>query len=252
LGSRLEEDSGKLAYCDVDGGLDAAFRSKFEDVASQAAVALGRPPNADPAKFWLSCLCLDLLQDSPEGARAELLRPVPGGGFIIDLLGSSAAYCSRLAAKAEACANEKLSRSPQSTFGSPPEVVTGSRGSEETAVKGKSNTPEKAARRRGFEADLKRHNSIADIAERHDPRWGHGSGHWRQDSILMAICTDFDGAEIDVPDSWRTAATPSLNGVKLKSRSDALELGYKKLVIDQIRHSLAIIRKKRSSTPSET
>jgi hypothetical protein len=95
--SRLEEDAGELAYSEVDGGLDAEFRSKFDDVATQVAIALGNPANGDPVLSCLSCLCLDLLQNSSEAGRTELLRSVPGGGFIVDLLGSSAAYCSRLA-----------------------------------------------------------------------------------------------------------------------------------------------------------
>jgi hypothetical protein len=81
--------------------LDSEFRSKFEDVATQAAIALGCPPDADLVKFWLFCLCSDLLQNSPDGGRRELLHSVPDGGFFVDLLGSSAAYCSRLAAKAD-------------------------------------------------------------------------------------------------------------------------------------------------------
>jgi hypothetical protein len=97
--SRLDDD--ELTYRKVDGGLDSEFRSKFEEVTTQAAIALGRPPAADPVEFWLSCLCSDLLQNSPSGATRELLQSVPGGGFIVDLLGSSAAYCSRLAAKAD-------------------------------------------------------------------------------------------------------------------------------------------------------
>jgi hypothetical protein len=97
--SRL--DDNKLAYCDVDGGLDSEFRSKFEEVTTQAAIALGCPPDADPVKFCLFCLCSDLLQNSPDGGRGELLQSVPGGGFFVDLLASSAAYCSRLAAKAD-------------------------------------------------------------------------------------------------------------------------------------------------------
>jgi len=133
----------------------------------------------------------------------ELLRPVHGGGFIVNLLRSSAAYCSRLAAKAEARANEELSRSPQSTVGSPPDVVTGSPSSDET---GAANPPVEAtkrqARRRGFAADLKRHNSIADMVGRHHPSWFDGSGHWRKNSTLKNICTAFDGAEIDIPESW--------------------------------------------------
>jgi len=97
--SRLEDDV--LAYCDVDGGLDSEFRSRFEDVASQAGIALDGPPGRSPVDHWVSCLCLDLLQNSPESSSRELLQSVAGGGFIVDLLASSAAYCSRLAAKAE-------------------------------------------------------------------------------------------------------------------------------------------------------
>jgi hypothetical protein len=141
--SRLEEDSGKLAYCDVEGGLDAEFRSKFEDVATQAAIALGCSPDGDPLNFWLCCLCLDLLQNSTEAASKELLQSVPGGGFIVDLLGSSAAYCSRLAAKADLRASENLSQSPpQSIIGDSPEAVTGSSGDQEMIPAGNGSDAE--------------------------------------------------------------------------------------------------------------
>lgn len=109
--SLLEDEAGELAYCDVDGGLDLEFRSKFKDVATQAGNALGRPSDDDPERFLTSCLCLDLLQNSPEGAGKELLQSVPGGGFITDLLGSLASYCSRLAAMADRNANDARSRS---------------------------------------------------------------------------------------------------------------------------------------------
>jgi hypothetical protein len=75
----------------------------------------------------------------------------------------------------------------------------------------------------------------------------NGFRRWGKDSTLKGICTDLDVAEIDVPESWRTGATPSLNEVKVKSWTDALDLGYKKLVIDQIRYSLAVVLKVRSS-----
>jgi hypothetical protein len=90
-----------MACCEVDGGFDAELRSTFEEITTQAAIALGRPPDADPVEFWLSCLCLDLLQNSPDGVTRGLLQSVPRGGFIVDLLGSSAAYCSRLASKVD-------------------------------------------------------------------------------------------------------------------------------------------------------
>jgi hypothetical protein len=120
----------------------------------------------------------------------------------------------------------------------------------------KSNSPEEAARKRGrhrgFAADVKRHNSIADIVVRHHPTWEKGSADWKKDSTLKGICTDLDAADIDIPDNWRTGTTPSLNEVKLKSWSDALDLGYKKLVIDQIRYSLDVVLKGRSSASPET
>jgi hypothetical protein len=98
------------AAAGVLGGLDAELFSKFEDVATQGAIALGCPANADPLEFWTSCLCLDLLQNSPDGNTRELLRPVRDGGIIVDLLGSSAAYCSRLAAQADRGPKKRIAK----------------------------------------------------------------------------------------------------------------------------------------------
>jgi hypothetical protein len=118
-------DDNVLAYCDVDGGLDSEFRSKFEEVTTQAAIALGCPPSADPVEFWLTCLCLDLLQNSPYGGRGELLQSVPGGGFFVDLLASSAAYCSRLAARVDVRRHRAQFRHASSNSDSPmPESET--------------------------------------------------------------------------------------------------------------------------------
>jgi hypothetical protein len=102
-------------------------------------------------------------------------------------------------------------------------------------------------RRPGFAADAKGHNSIAEIVGRHDPIWNAGSKHWRGNHALKRICTDLDGADIDVPENWRTGATPSLTEVKLKNWSDAFELGFKKLVVDRIRYSLEKCQKRSSA-----
>jgi hypothetical protein len=100
------------------------------------------------------------------------------------------------------------------------------------------------ARRRGFEADTERHNTIAAIVGRHDAHWRNGSRAWCRHSTLKEICIDLDQAEIEVPESWRTGKTPSLKGVKLKGWCDAVELGYKKHVVDQVRYSLKMTMNK--------
>jgi len=106
-------------------------------------------------------------------------------------------------------------------------------------------------RRHGFEAEMDRHNSIASIVGRHDSYWENGSTRWRNDSNLKSICTDLDQSEIDIPKNWKTAKTPSLTGLRLKGWGDALELGCKKLITDQIRYSLEMVRKKTTSSSRE-
>jgi hypothetical protein len=103
--SRLfDDEAGIGSYCSVEGGQyqEGELRSKFIEVSIQCGNALGCPAETDPAAFWVSCLCLDLLQ---EQRTRELLQSAPGGGLIVDLLSSSAAYCSRLAAMAGRKAN---------------------------------------------------------------------------------------------------------------------------------------------------
>lgn len=100
----------------------------------------------------------------------------------------------------------------------------------------------------GFEADAKRHKSIADIVGNYDPDCLKKSNRWKQASILKDICAGLDGAEIDIPDSWRRGATPSLKEMKLRDWGDTLQLGHKKLIVDQIRHSLEMARKARGET----
>ena len=93
-------------------------------------------------------------------------------------------------------------------------------------------------RRRGFEPDVERHTSISEIVARHDGGWRNGSKAWRSSALLKEICADLDQAEIDVPRGWRTGKTRCLGGIKVPSWSDAINLGYKKLVVDQIQYSL--------------
>lgn len=76
--SRLE--SAKLAFCEVDGGLDSQVRSKFDDVATQAAMALGCSSGDRSVEFWTSCVCLDLLQNWPEAAAREIWQSLPEAG----------------------------------------------------------------------------------------------------------------------------------------------------------------------------
>jgi hypothetical protein len=102
--SRAEDDLN--ASCEVHGGLDSQLRSKFENLARQSAFALGCPPYTDPEAFWVTCLCLDLSQN-PRGTETELLKSAEGGGFIPNLLMSSASYCSRLAITADRMANDR-------------------------------------------------------------------------------------------------------------------------------------------------
>jgi hypothetical protein len=95
LCSRPDEDNGEFTHCLLNGGLDSEFMSRFHDVVTQAAIALGSPPEANPIDFWMLCLCLDLLQNPRQGSSRELRRPKPGIEIVTDLLTSSAAYCSR-------------------------------------------------------------------------------------------------------------------------------------------------------------
>jgi hypothetical protein len=91
---------------------------------------------------------------------------------------------------------------------------------------------------------MARHNAIAAIVGRYDTLWKHGSAVWRHDSTLKSICSDLDREEIDIPGSWKAGKTLSLKNIKLKGWHDALELGFKKLVMDQLKYSLQIVIEK--------
>src|SRR6266566_2809604 len=95
-----------------------------------------------------------------------------------------------------------------------------------------------AARRHGYEAEVQRHQTIAEAVGRHYPGWRKGSSGWGQDSVLQRICKDLDGSGVGVPETWRSGKTASLNGIRVRDWSEALDLGYKKLVRDAIRYAL--------------
>jgi hypothetical protein len=106
-------------------------------------------------------------------------------------------------------------------------------------------------RRYGFAANTDRHNAIAETVGRHDVRWKVSSKAWRRnDATLKSICTELDQGEVDIPESWRTGKTPSLKRIRLKNWSDALHLGFKKLVIDHITYSLDMVLKKAAPAPT--
>jgi len=109
-----------------------------------------------------------------------------------------------------------------------------------TSAPGAGGDNEKHAptRHHGFKADMARHERIASVVDRYAPSWRTGSMTFRKEGALEKICTDLDQTEIDIPDSWKRGATPSLGGAKLKDWKDALQVGGNKLVADQIRTSL--------------
>jgi len=90
----------------------------------------------------------------------------------------------------------------------------------------------------GRKADRQRNRDIANIVNVYDDRWWFGSKLWK--SELGRICTDLDRAQIAVPPSWTEGRTQQLLqfGVDARSWCEALDLGFRQLVIDQIRYHL--------------
>jgi hypothetical protein len=67
----FSNEDGKFGRCRRRDGLDARLISDFDDVATQAACALGCPPDVEPAGFWLFCLAQDLLNATEPEIRKE-------------------------------------------------------------------------------------------------------------------------------------------------------------------------------------
>jgi hypothetical protein len=87
----------QLGRSEARGGLDSAFRNRFDEVAGRSAIALGCPTGVAPVAFWLHCLWQDLMTNHPEMADRDLCQSSTTGGIVHDLLSSSEAYCLRLA-----------------------------------------------------------------------------------------------------------------------------------------------------------
>lgn len=92
----------------------------------------------------------------------------------------------------------------------------------------------------GRKADRERNRKIADIVNEHDGRWWNGSSQWKREPLLSRICSDLDEAHIAVPSSWLEGRTPQLLefGVDADSWHEAVDLGFRQLVIDKIRYHL--------------
>jgi len=72
----FSSEHGEFGRCQLRGGFDGRLISDFEDIATQAANALGCPPGVDPTAFWLYHLAKDLLKVSNRQIRKEFS---PGG-----------------------------------------------------------------------------------------------------------------------------------------------------------------------------
>jgi hypothetical protein len=134
---------------------------------------------------------------------------------------------------------------PTSADGEPAPIVGGGNCDVDAGEAGTRHS-----RRYGFEADMRGHNAIAKAVSRHDPRWRMGSKAWR--AALEGICKDLDSEGIDIPGQWKTGTTLSLKSTELKSWFDALDLGFKKLVIDRIRYSLKMVLKRSNGAGPES
>ena len=108
--------TGEFGVCPTRGGFDGKLIGDFNDIASQAAVALGCPPGIEPKNFWLHCLSQDVFQNP----REEVRRETWGSGIIYDLLGSSAGYCLRLAVEADRQVNDARHQASLSELGGAP------------------------------------------------------------------------------------------------------------------------------------
>ncbi len=142
----------------------------------------------------------------------------------------------------------------------PPHEPLPTSGGEQGSSEGFLATPPadraKPRRRHGFAADMDRHSAIAEIVDRHAPRWRENFTSWKVPNILRAICRDLDAAceqsgMCEIPGSWKAGKPESLGGTKVKSWSEAEELAPRKLVIAQIKSSLSMVRKHELSRPRD-
>jgi hypothetical protein len=103
---------------------------------------------------------------------------------------------------------------------------------------------------------MKRHCALEAMVSKHAPNWRKESDSWKRTSVLHLICQDLDAASasdqshlFDIPARWRTGVTKSLRGMKVGGWQAALQMGYRKLVIDQIAASLRMVLKRDTLMP---
>jgi len=101
-------------------------------------------------------------------------------------------------------------------------------------------TRQRFGSRPGPKPDVNCNRKIADIVGLCDPRWRDGSRLWRQKSSLKQICADLYIAKVRAPASWLEGRTLALSKIGLDARTweEALNMGFHRLVIDQLRYHL--------------
>lgn len=87
--------------CHIRDGFDGVFRSRFREIASEAACEKGCPHGVDPVSFWIFCLARD--------REPEIMAEFVGDQFgcVQGLLEASIWYCSRQASEAIRTANDQ-------------------------------------------------------------------------------------------------------------------------------------------------
>jgi hypothetical protein len=100
---------------------------------------------------------------------------------------------------------------------------------------------QKRFRKRGRKANPDRSRSIANVVSQHDRRWSNGSTLWKSDFLLTHICRELDRANVLVPANWPAGRSPSLflHGVDAGRWEEALDMGFKALVTNQLRYHLS-------------
>src|ERR1700674_4857809 len=93
--------------------------------------------------------------------------------------------------------------------------------------------------RHGSKTHHDHHKQITEICARY-ATWRKGCNSWGNTASLKRICAELDQHQIPIPERWKTGRTESLRriGIHLNGWSDALDLGYDRLVVDQIRYSI--------------
>jgi hypothetical protein len=267
------------------GQPNRSLRIHFEVVARTAGAALNPPKTVNLLDAWL-----DFLKQEREPSRGKTWQIVndfrgPLKGYIREVCRASADLCKILENRAlevehslepnrRSLMSSELTESLEQIlfqggkWGEPKRDRTVGRSESRprapehppASPSGSETVPQEkpilvpivqAARRHGFEADMDRHNAIAEIVSRHAPNWRENPASWKKAEVLKSICVDLDTATssdqsglYEVPGSWSTGKPESLRGAPARSWSEALKLAPRKLISDQIGSSLTKVRRK--------